>query len=170
MITLDSLDSSLHSVTVIATDLDIRPLTNVDVVTVENANLVTIASAVSGSEMQVDVVGSLPAGANTIGNVNIVGSVPTIPAGFTSWKVTAATVTSTESELVATPLASRSELLIQNLGTQDVFLGALTGVTTANGMKLPKGSSFVAKLDDSADIFAITASGSASLRVVEFAV
>ena len=39
--------------------------------TVDNADITTIAGAVSGSEMQVDVVASLPAGTNNIGDVDV---------------------------------------------------------------------------------------------------
>lgn len=40
-------------------------------ITVDSASLTTIAGAVSGSEMQVDVVGALPAGTNNIGDVDV---------------------------------------------------------------------------------------------------
>jgi hypothetical protein len=50
-----------------------------------DTNLGTVAGAVSGSEMQVDVVASLPAGDNNIGNVDIASSV--------ALDVSAATVT-----------------------------------------------------------------------------
>jgi len=40
-------------------------------ITVDSANLVTLAGAVSGTEMQVDVVAALPAGTNNIGDVDI---------------------------------------------------------------------------------------------------
>ena len=40
----------------------------------------TIAGAVSGTEMQVDVVASLPAGSNNIGDVDVL-SLPALPAG-----------------------------------------------------------------------------------------
>lgn len=91
---------SMPSTTVTATDLDIRNLANTDVVTaelsaVDNAVLDTIDAvldtiktdtasivtsvgtldnAISGSEMQVDVVAALPAGTNTIGAVKSVPS------------------------------------------------------------------------------------------------
>lgn len=39
--------------------------------TVDNASITTLAGAVSGSEMQVDVVGALPAGSNNIGDVDV---------------------------------------------------------------------------------------------------
>ncbi len=52
---------------------------------VTDPNTATVAGAVSGSEMQVDVVASLPAGNNNIGNVDIASSV--------ALDVSAATVT-----------------------------------------------------------------------------
>lgn len=62
--------------------------------TVDSANLVTLAGAVSGSEMQVDVVAALPAGDNNIGNVDIVsGTITTVST------VTAVTTVSTVSAL-----------------------------------------------------------------------
>lgn len=45
--------------------------------TVDNADITTVAGAVSGSEMQVDVVAALPAGTNNIGDVDVA----TIAAG-----------------------------------------------------------------------------------------
>lgn len=42
--------------------------------------LETLSGAVDGSEMQVDVVGSLPAGTNNIGDVDVL-SLPALPAG-----------------------------------------------------------------------------------------
>lgn len=45
-----------------------------------DADTGTIAGAVSGSEMQVDVVGALPAGTNNIGDVDVL-TLPALPAG-----------------------------------------------------------------------------------------
>lgn len=45
-------------------------------ITVDNASMDTVAGAVSGSEMQVDVVASLPAGTNNIGDVDIASALP----------------------------------------------------------------------------------------------
>lgn len=39
-------------------------------ITIDNADITTIAGAVSGSEMQVDIVGALPAGTNAIGKLS----------------------------------------------------------------------------------------------------
>ena len=42
--------------------------------TIDNADITTIAGAVSGTEMQVDVVAALPAGSNNIGDVGLSGA------------------------------------------------------------------------------------------------
>ena len=44
---------------------------NAGSLTVDNADITTIAGAVTGSEMQVDVVAALPAGTNTVGDVGL---------------------------------------------------------------------------------------------------
>jgi len=54
--------------------------TEIGLLTTIDADTGTIAGAVSGSEMQVDVVGALPAGTNNIGDVDV-ASLPSLPAG-----------------------------------------------------------------------------------------
>jgi hypothetical protein len=71
--------------------------------------------------------------------------------------------------LIATELANRKEITVQNLGSNDVFIKAGTGVTTANGFELAKGSSASFAWGPSIDLYAITASGSSDIRVVEAA-
>lgn len=56
------------------TELRATPVPVSGTVAVTNAGLTTIAGAVSGTEMQVDVVGALPSGTNTIGAVKSVPS------------------------------------------------------------------------------------------------
>ena len=129
-----------------ATDLDIRDL---------SASQDNVAISDGTDTLAVNADGSI--------NVNA------FEAGYSTWKVTQATVTTTESELVSTPLTNRLSILIQNTGPQDVYLREQTGVTTANGLLLNKGSSFEANLDDGADIYAITGSSTSDLRIVEYA-
>ena len=81
-------------------------------------------------------------------SITVDGTVATTPGGFSSWQVTTEAPTSSQAEIMSTPLASRLQLVVQNVGNQDVYLRGLTGVTTANGFLLPKGSSFEACLDD----------------------
>ena len=52
--------------------------------------------------------------------------------------------------------------------TQDIFIKN-SAVTVANGLKIPKGSSYEQALDAGAAIYAITASGSSDIRVAEYA-
>ena len=209
-ITLDTLNSSLHSieiktaagqalaidgsgfltaningnVTVTATDLDIRDLAfATDSVTAHQGgtwNIGTLTSitndvniADGGNSITVDAVDldirDLSSAQDSVAAVQSgVWNVNTTPGGYGSWKVTGATVTSTESELVSVPLSGRLNILIQNLGAQDVFIKEATGVATTD-LKIPKGSSFEMGLDDVSNIFAITSSGSADLRIAEFA-
>ena len=210
------------TVSVSATNLDIRDLTHVSdsvkigdgtdflavaadgsiaitdnggSLTIDNADLVTIAGdttsidgklaalgqgvmagsmpVVIASDQSVlsidDNGGSLTVDGTVAATQSGVWNVNTTPGGYGSWKVTAQSVTTTESELAATPLASRLSVLVQNLGNDDIYLKEATGVSSSNAMKLPKGSSFEANLDDGSNLFAIADSSSSDIRVVEYA-
>lgn len=171
-----------NSITVDAVNLDIRDLTSA-------SDSVEIKTA-AGQALAIDGSGFITANINgtvTVSATNLdirdlafatdsvtayqggSWTVTAAEAGYSSWKVTTATVTSTESELMSTPLTGRLSLLLQNLGSQDVFLKEATGVSTSNGLKLVKGGYFEANLDAGANIFAITASSSSDLRCVEYA-
>jgi hypothetical protein len=166
----------------IAADGSIAVTDNGGSLTIDNSDLTTIAGAVSGTEMQVDVVAALPTGSNTIGKayitdgtedlaINADGSinVQSAPAGLDSWQTSTLSATSTAGEITATPLSNRLKMIIQNLGAQDVYLGEDNTVTTSSGMKLPKGSSFEISLGATANIWAITSTGSSDLRIAEYA-
>lgn len=88
--------------------------------------------------------------------------------GMTSLAHSAVSVTSTEVQLVASPLSGRKTILVQNLGNSNIYLG-LTGVTTANGVLLPKGASVEFEYGAAIDLYAITASGTADVRIFEAA-
>lgn len=138
------------SFTVTASDLDIRDITHV-------SDSIKVGNGTDFLEVNSD--GSL--------NVNAQKS------GFGSWLVSVESVDNTVggTELVATPLTGRVSVLIQNLSSQDIYLREATGVTTDNGLRLPKGSCFSADLDEDSNIFAISGSGSASdIRIVEYAI
>lgn len=96
-------------------------------------------------------------------------SISTIAAAFDIFKVTVEAVSATAAQMVATPLASRLSMIIENTGSQDVFLGASNAVTAALGFKLPKGTSIEINLGVSATLWAITASGAGELRIMELA-
>lgn len=135
-----------NSITVDATDLDIRDLTHVsDSVKVgDGTDFIAV---------------------NTDGSINV----QTYEGGYASWSVVAASVSNTESQLVAAPLTGRLRIEIQNLGANDIYIRQATGVTTSNGLKIPKGSSYEQALDAGAQIWAITPSGNADVRIAQYA-
>lgn len=147
-ITVDGTVGISGSVVVTATDLDVRDLTHV-------SDSVKIGDGTDFLAINAD------------GSVNV----QSVPGGYSSWKVTAETVGTTESQLVATPLANRIGVIVQNLSPNSaLYIKEATGVTTANGLKIPAGSSFEYSLDNGASIYAIAASGASNdVRVSEFA-
>lgn len=175
-----SLDSAtlaaLENITVSATDLDIRDLAfatdKVDVsgseVSLDSATLAALENVVvSATDLDIRDL------AFATDKVDVSGStITTVEGGYDTWKVTKETVTTTAAEIVSTPLAGRLRLEIQNLGTQDAWVkndNTVTAGDAGNGFKIPKGSSWEVGLDDGADIFAVTATGTAVLKVAEFA-
>jgi len=207
-ITLDSLDSTLHSVevkdatgqalsidasgnlsvnasggsfAVTATALDIRALTNADVITAEQGgvwNIGTVGSitgAVSivdgGASITVDAV-ALDTRALTFAGdkVDVSGSIiSTAEAPYSSWQTSVLSASSTASQIAATPLASRKRIMIQNLGSKDIFIGETNAVTATSGFKLPKGSSYEMAMGPATNMWCLTSAGAADLRISEFA-
>lgn len=96
-------------------------------------------------------------------------SIFTTPAAFGSWQVLNKAVTSTASQLDASPLAGRLYVEIQNLGTADMYIGQSNAVTAVTGLKIPKGSSQAIDLDAGAAIWALTSSGTSDVRFAEYA-
>lgn len=92
------------------------------------------------------------------------------PDAYDIWQISNnATVGNTAVELMSTPLADRLNSIIENLGSQDVYLGPDNTVTTSTGLKLPKGSSLEMGFGATANIWAITAAGTSDVRMAEFA-
>lgn len=81
----------------------------------------------------------------------------------------AATVTTTAAEVLATPLAGRRFVTIQNEGNQPVYLGSSASVTAANGVKVSKNSSATFEFGEDINIFMIAGSGSQDVRFLEAA-
>lgn len=84
-----------------------------------------------------------------------------------SASATAATVTNTEV-LLGTAIAGRLRILIQNNGSLPIFVGQ-TGVTTATGLEVSKGSTLSLELGESIDLYGIAASGSQDVRILQLA-
>lgn len=104
--------------------------------------------------------------------VDVSGStINVLEGGFSSWSVVAASVDTTAggTQLVSSPLSNRLKIEIQNLGSNDIYIKEATGVTSSNGLKIPKGSSYEQVLDAGAAIWAIAASGTSDLRIAQYA-
>lgn len=80
----------------------------------------------------------------------------------------ATSVASTATDLVATDLANRKRILIQNASTRKVFLGNST-VTIANGIELSPGAALELDAAAAVDLYGITAAGTADVRIMELA-
>ena len=81
----------------------------------------------------------------------------------------AASVTTTAAEVLASPLSGRREVTIQNEGNSAVYLGSSASVTSANGVKISKNSSATFEFGEDIDIFMIADSGSQDVRFLEAA-
>jgi hypothetical protein len=133
------------SLVVTATNLDIRDLTHV-------SDSVKVGDGTDFLAVETD------------GSINVNSK----KVGMSSLAHSAVSVTTTETQLVASPLSGRKSILIQNLGNANVYLG-LTGLTTADSVLLPKGASVEFEYGVGIDLYAITSSGTADVRIFEAA-
>lgn len=85
----------------------------------------------------------------------------------TAFKVTAETVGLTASELVASPLADRTNIRIQNLGNRDIWIGTTNAVTSSNGYIIPAKGEESFEWSSDVDIWAIGDAAGLSVRVLE---
>lgn len=119
----------------------------------------------AAGELQVDVVGPLPAGTNNIGDVDVL-TVPhaakVVGAAIASGQVSVGT---TATQIVAAN-TSRIRLLIVQHGTTDVYLGGST-VSTTTGLLLAgtKGNQIV--LRTTAAVYGIVGAGSQTVSFIE---
>lgn len=81
----------------------------------------------------------------------------------------AAAVTTSAATLIAAGLGGRRTLMIQNLGSKAIYLGKDATVTSVNGFKLEAGAIFSIELGQNVGLFAIAASGSQDIRLLEVA-
>lgn len=116
---------------------------------VTNAGITTIAGAVAGTEMQVDVVGALPAGTNSIGVVghNITG----IGHGV---KVVA--TAGTDEALAGSTACKRITIQAQTDNTSVIAVGGSgvdATIATGTGVLLYPGDVFEMDIDNLADVY-----------------
>lgn len=80
----------------------------------------------------------------------------------------AITANTTAANVVASLLAGRKRLIVENVGGKACFLGNAS-VTAANGFELGRGSVVEWELGENVDLYAITQSGTCDLRIVQLA-
>jgi hypothetical protein len=79
----------------------------------------------------------------------------------------AVSVGATATDLVATDLANRTSIIVQNAGLRDCYIGLNSSVTTANGLLLTRGASIELEASAALNLHAITAAGTTDVRVME---
>lgn len=82
-------------------------------------------------------------------------------------KTTAASVGTTNAEVVATPVAGRKEVTLQNRGTASVFLTHSVGSAKTVGIEIPKKSSATYSFGTDIDLFLQSDSGTQDIRILE---
>lgn len=95
--------------------------------------------------------------------------IESVQSGFSSCAYAAVSVGNTATQLVGSALTNRKKVLLQNLGARAVYLGCDASVTTANGIRVPKGGAYEFEWDATVDLHAITSAGTADIRVQEAA-
>lgn len=134
-----------------------------------DANITNATLAVTQSGTWTVGVNDFTIGGNSLvvnadGSLNVQGEVE-IDDVSDSILVTKKSATSTSSLIVASGLANRRKITIQNLGAQDVYIDDTTATT--DGIKIPKNSSASFFFAAGVDLACITSSGTADLRVLE---
>lgn len=81
----------------------------------------------------------------------------------------ATTVGTTAVNLVASALAGRKEIMIQNRGNKDIFIGSSNAVTTANGFRIAGGATFGVSVGPNIAVWAISGTAGQDVRLLEFA-
>lgn len=93
------------------------------------------------------------------------GSLKVVDIANSAVAVAAITITSTETSL-GTPIANRRNFLVQNRGNASIFIGP-TGVLSTTGIEIPKGATMDIDFGPAVTFFAITATGTANVRVMQ---
>ena len=161
--------AALENITVSATALDIRALAfatdKVDVggsvIALDSATLAALESITA------TVSGTVEIGATSLAALETITAV--IGGGATA-AFSAVSVDATVGgvDLVPTDLASRKKILIQNVSSKAIYVGN-SGVTVATGIKVAAGASAEFDAGPAINLYAITASGAADVRIMEIA-
>lgn len=154
------------SLTVDATDLDIRDLSHSQDSVKIGDGTDFLAIDASGNIGVTDAGGSL----TVDGTVSISGTVTVTDAALANTAVASAANTlglaDTAEDVVASPLANRKYLWVLNNSNRDVYIGA-TGVTSANGFPLPPQSLMELRCGASIDLEWVGPTTGLEIRTLE---
>lgn len=181
----DSVDVSGSSVSVSntvdvsSTDLDIRDLAfatdKVDVsgseVSLDSATLAAlenINAVVTATDLDIRNLVFATDKVDASGSSVSVSNKPIVNETNNSIKNSAFSATTTAALLTATPLSNRKSLIVQNLGSKDIYIGD-SGVTSANGVKISAGANAELKFDSAVALYAVTPTGTSDVRILEAA-
>lgn len=145
-----------NSITVDATQLDIDDLdVATDSVAIGNGTILFTSTAENGdTALDVHISNS---------------SIGVVAAALENSAHGATSVGNTATDIVGTDLTGRAQVVLQNLGNKDAYIGNSNAVTTSNGIILPSGGTIVLDAGASIDLHGITASGTADIRYFELA-
>lgn len=154
---VSAVQSGVWSVTASATDFDIRDLA-----------FATDSVDVSGSS--VSVSGSVTVSATDLDIRDLSAAQDEVDARFEASSIasSAPSVTTTAAALIGSALSGRRRLLIQNLGTQAIFVGG-SSVTSSNGIRIPAGANVELELGAAVNLYGVTSAGTADVRILEMA-
>lgn len=103
---------------------------------------------------------------NDAGNPVPVSGTVSVAAINGSIKTSAASVTTTPAQVLASPLGNRKQVTIQNEGNKDVYIGDAS-VTTSSGIKISRNSSATYAWGPAIVIYMVASEGSQNIRFLE---
>jgi len=169
--------AALENITVSATDLDIRDLAfatdKVDVsgseVSLDSATLAALENiTVSATDFDIRDLDFAQDSVDVSGSSVSISNKPIVNETNNAIKNSAISATTTAAQLTPTPLSNRKSLIVQNLGSKEIYIGD-SGVTSSNGVKISAGANAELKYDATVALYARTASGTADVRILEAA-
>jgi len=146
-------DGSINSV-VTATDLDIRDLTHVSDSVRLGDGTAFYTSTTVGSDLGLDVY--------------VLNDILVSDVANTAILNTQKNVTTTTGALLVSQQAARKYLYVQNLGPNKIYIGA-SGVTTADGIEMSRGSLAELRLGPALSLHAVASAGTVDTRLMQLA-
>jgi uncharacterized lipoprotein NlpE involved in copper resistance len=167
-VTLDSASlAALENITV--------TVSNTVEITNDSGNAIPVSGEVSLSATTLAALESITVVANNLDIRDLTFALDKVDTSGSRIKATnssiansAVSVTTTAAALTPSPLTDRTTLIVQNLGSKEIFIGS-SSVTAANGVKIAAGASAELNYNASVALFARTASGTADVRIIEAA-